>query len=81
MKKGITTLMILLIFLIIPMTYTYGASEEETIQSQQDEFKINEFIDKSEQYTGEFFEGIDIQEILNQAIKERLIILQLSKEF
>ncbi len=69
MKKGITTLMILLIFLIIPMTYTYGASEEETIQSQQDEFKINEFIDKSEQYTGEFFEGIDIQEILNQAIK------------
>lgn len=69
MKKGITTLMILLIFLIIPMTYTYGASEEETIQSQQDEFKINEFINKSEQYTGEFFEGIDIQEILNQAIK------------
>ncbi len=69
MKKGITTLMVLLIFLIIPMTYTYGASEEETIQSQQDEFKINEFINKSEQYTGEFFEGIDIQEILSQAIK------------
>lgn len=69
MKKGITTLMVLLIFLIIPMTYTYGASEEETVQSQQDEFKINEFINKSEQYTGEFFEGIDIQEILNQAIK------------
>lgn len=68
MKKRIL-IIIFIIFLIIPINYTYANTEEETITSQQDEFKIDEFITKSKEYSGEFFNEIDIQDLLNSAIK------------
>lgn len=43
--------------------------DKETITSQSETFGINSFIEKSKQYSGEFFEEIDISEILNSAIK------------
>ena len=42
---------------------------EETMTEQQETFGIYSFLENAKQYTGEFFEGIDIQEILNSAIK------------
>ena len=45
------------------------ASDEETLKKQQKEFGIQEFIQKADAYTGEFFEGIDINDILDDAIK------------
>ena len=45
------------------------ANEEETLQEQQEEFGISEFIEQADEYAGEFFEDIDINEILEDAIK------------
>lgn len=61
-------LIILIIFLFIP-NKSISATDNETIKGQQEEFKIQEFLKNSEQYTGEFFKDIDINEILNNAIK------------
>lgn len=44
-------------------------ANDETLQSQQQELGINEFIKNAKEYTGEFFEGIDISDMLNSAIK------------
>lgn len=68
MKKRIL-IIIFIISLIIPINYTYANTEEETIASQQDEFRIDEFIIKSKEYSGKFFDEIDIQDLLNSAIK------------
>lgn len=45
------------------------ANNEETIQGQKEEFGIQEFLKNSKEYSGEFFEDIDMNEILNDAIK------------
>ena len=68
MKKRIL-IIVFIISLIIPINYIYANTEEETIASQQEEFKIDEFITKSKEYSGEFFGGINIQDLLNSAIK------------
>lgn len=41
---------------------------ENTIESQQETFGINSFVENSKKYTGEFFEDIDINKILSSAI-------------
>lgn len=59
---------IVLIFSFIPKE-VYASNEEE-IQSQQKEFGIQDFLDSSkEYYSGEFFEGMDLGEVLGDAIK------------
>lgn len=61
---------IIIILIIAKTTTSYCADiDENTIQSQQESFEINSFIENSKKYTGEFFEDIDISEILNSAIK------------
>lgn len=67
MKKLIGFLVIVLC-IMFPTQSTY-ASNEQTIQEQQEEFGIHDFLKSAEQYKGEFFEDIDIDEILNHAIK------------
>ena len=67
MKKSVGILVIvLLIILSAPKVY---ADNEETIQEQQEEFGIQDFLKNSEQYMGEFFEEVDIGEVLNDAIQ------------
>ena len=68
MKKIIYVFILMAIFinLIIPISI---ATEEETLEEQQEKFGIGEFIEKTEEYSGEFFEDIDINEILDNAIK------------
>lgn len=68
MKKFIYIL-ISIIFLINLIMPTSIATEEETLQEQQEEFGISEFIEQAEEYSGEFFEDIDMNEILENAIK------------
>ena len=45
------------------------ANEEETLEEQQEEFGISEFIKQADEYSGEFFEDMDMNEILENAIK------------
>ena len=68
MKRIIYILIIVLLFLHFTMP-TAIADEEETLKEQQEEFGINEFIEQADEYSGEFFEDIDINQILENAIK------------
>ena len=79
LKKVFTIIYIITILQIIFMPIsksanqneenTEGQSINETIEEQQNEFGINDFIEEAQNYGGEFFQGIDIGEILNSAIK------------
>ena len=68
MKRLIGFLVILIVFMIFPMPKAY-ANNEEMIQEQQEEFGIQDFLKNSKQYMGEFFEDIDMGEVLKDAIK------------
>ena len=63
---AILGVVVVFIFDFAPQVY---ASKEETIQEQQEEFGIHDFLKNSKQYTGEFFEDMDMGEVLNSAIK------------
>lgn len=65
-EKIITIIVMLLIVFLSNSSY---ANDNQTIIEQQEEFKIQDFIKNAEKFTGEFFEDIDINEILNDAIK------------
>ena len=81
MKKVVAKIFFLmLICIVIPNTLVLAVGNmvngenttttQEAIQEQQEEFGIQDFIDKSKEYaSGEFFENIDIGTILNQAIQ------------
>ena len=65
-EKIITIIVIILIVFLSNSSY---ANDNHTITEQQEEFKIQDFIKNAEKFTGEFFDDIDINEILNDAIK------------
>lgn len=65
-EKIITIIVMVLIVFLSNSSY---ANDNQTIIEQQEEFKIQDFIKNTEKFTGEFFEDIDINEILNDAIK------------
>lgn len=67
-QKRIILIIIMLISILLPTNEIY-ADEEQTIKEQQEEFKIQDFIKNAKEYSGEFFEDIDINDTLNQAIK------------
>ncbi len=71
MKSKALKIVILTIFFIhIFSLNTFAAStDEEMINSQKETFGISSFIENASKYTGEFFEGIDINSMLNSAIK------------
>lgn len=60
---------IIVMELIVFLSNSSYANDNQTIIEQQEEFKIQDFIKNAEKFTGEFFEDIDINEILNDAIK------------
>lgn len=66
--KKIFIVVLALFFINFPILYC-DASTEETIQEQQSEFQIQDFIKNAKQYSGEFFENINIEDVLNDAIK------------
>ena len=71
-KKRVLVL-IVYICIIAKLTVSYSIDIDENIMTNQEEtFGINSFIEKSKQYSGEFFENIDISEILNSAIKGKI---------
>lgn len=71
MKSKALKITILTIFFIhIFSLNTFAAStDEEMINSQKETFGISSFIKNANKYTGEFFEGIDMNSMLNSAIK------------
>ena len=74
-KKIIIKILIFLIALIVKPNIIQAAQETNasldtnTIINQEETFGISSFLTNAKQYTGEFFEDIDIDEILNSAIR------------
>lgn len=69
-QKKIILSLIVVIVIISKLTLSYSANvDDNTMKEQQETFGISSFIEKSKQYGGEFFEDIDIQNILNSSIK------------
>lgn len=67
--RTMTIIMIIgFILLLILAPKAYG-NQEETMQEQQTEFGIQDFLKNSKEFTGEFFQGMDLGEILGDAIK------------
>ncbi len=70
MKKQKKKILLIILIIILKCSICYSADlDEQTIEDQQQTFGIQSFIENSKEYTGEFFEDIDIQNILNSAIK------------
>lgn len=75
MNKQMKIILIIIIMIIsisnANISYCTSTSniDESEIESQEKIFGISSFIQNSKQYTGDFFESIDIGEILNSAIK------------
>lgn len=69
-QKKIVLMIMIVIVIILKSNISWCADlDENTIASQEESFGINSFIENSKEYSGEFFENIDIGEILNSAIK------------
>ncbi len=68
-KKIIYILIIILLAISKPIITYCSDIDENTIKEQQETFGITSFIENSKKYAGDFFENIDINEILNSAIK------------
>lgn len=70
-RKSVLFLIIFLLSTIILSNLSYS-SEDITMKEQQEEFKIQDFINNSKKYTGDFFENIDINKLLNEAIQGKV---------
>lgn len=73
--KTIKIILIIIIISIFKNTYSYADNStinEDTLSNQKETFGINSFIENAKQFTGEFFDGIDINEILNSALKGKV---------
>lgn len=69
-SKALKITILTIFFIHIFSLNTFAAStDEEMINSQKETFGISSFIENASKYTGEFFEGIDINSMLNSAIK------------
>lgn len=77
MKKLITIFAILIC--IFGTSISIADAEDEVINSQMDSFNISNFIDEANQYSNDILKDIDIQELLNNAIKGELDTNQLLK--
>lgn len=68
MKKII---LIFILILIIP-TNALAETEEEIMSSTQEKFNISGFINQAQEYTGNFFEDMDLSDIFNQAVQGKV---------
>ncbi len=68
MKKFLL-IMIVVACVMIVGNVSYADSEMQTMKEQQEEFKIQDFIKGAEEYSGEFFDNINVGDVLQQAIK------------
>ena len=71
MKKFI--IIIITIFTIFPITYVRAESlTQQMINEEQETFGINDFAQETEKYTNEFFDDMNISEIINSAITGKI---------
>ena len=69
MKKIV--ILIFILILIIP-TKALAETEEEIMSSTQEKFNISGFINQAQEYTGDFFDDMDLSDIFNQAVQGKV---------
>ncbi len=72
MKKILLRIIIIFIISVNVFEIRVYSQDNETLIEQQETFEINEFLENSKQYAGDFFEGIDIKEVLDKAIEGKV---------
>ena len=71
MKKFI--IIIITIFTFFPITYVRAESlTQQMINEEQETFGINDFAQETEKYTNEFFNDMNISDIINSAITGKI---------
>lgn len=56
-------------------------AKEEIMNATQKTFKISEFLNATQKYTGQFFEDLEIQDIFKEAIDGKITIQMFKKSF
>ena len=67
--KKFSGILLIVFFLIIPMQSCYASSNEEMSQEQQEKFGIQDFLEEAQEYTGDFFEDMKIEDVFQGAVK------------
>ncbi len=70
MKKIILIFILVLISLMFP-TQVF-AENEEIMTSTQEKFNINSFLKDAKEYTGDFFDDINITDVFNEAVQGKI---------
>ena len=71
MKKFI--FIVFIIFTIYPISYVRAESlTQQMIKEEQETFGISDFVKETDKYTNDFFEDINISEVLNSAINGKV---------
>lgn len=65
---------IILIFILVVMipNQAFAETEEEIMESTQEKFNISGFLKETEEYTGDFFEDINLTDMFNEAIQGKI---------
>lgn len=73
-KKFLVKILIIMIFTIAIQSITpiYAIENNDVIEQQKASFGIEEFIKNSEKYGGDFFEDINIKDMMNNAIQGKV---------
>lgn len=72
MKKikqvNLLVIVIAILYILFPIKNVYAEDNSKIIEEQQEELGINSFLDEVDKYKGEFFQDIDINQMLEEAI-------------
>ena len=66
-------LIILIIFTIYPISYVRAENlTQQMIKEEQDTFGISDFVKETDKYTNDFFDDINVSDVLNSAINGKV---------
>ena len=74
LKKFIKFISIAILFIVIIIfpKKVFAETEEEIMDTTQEKFNISDFINEAQNYTGDFLEDVDLNNILSQAIQGKV---------
>lgn len=76
MKKikqvNLLVIVIVILYIFLPIKTVYAEDNSKIIEEQQEEFGINSFLEEADKYKGEFFQDLDINKMLEEAISGKV---------
>ena len=74
LKKFLKLISIAILFIVIIIfpKKVFAETEEEIMDTTQEKFNISDFINETQNYTGDFLEDVDLNNILSQAIQGKV---------